>query len=137
MCFALLSFMFFSCAIMPAKEDRIARNNDFFNRFSRIELMVTRVGKFGDEYIKLRKNKTFVYRTEFMGIKNTYCSGTYTYEDDVLRLTFDSNSGFSEANSVFTLTENNGRPYFKNAAGWEGVVEEYSLLGQFFPLAQN
>lgn len=36
--------MFFSCAIMPAKEDRVARNNDFFNRFSPIELMVTRVG---------------------------------------------------------------------------------------------
>lgn len=132
LCFICLGFIFFSCSVMPAKEDRITRNNDFFNRFSRTELMVLQAGKFGDEYFKLRRNKTFVFRSEFMGIKNTYCSGTYTYDDKVLKLKFDSDWGFDEVNSVFVLTVNDGKPCFKNKSGWTGYIQEYNLSDELF-----
>lgn len=135
--FLCLSLVFFSCSVMPAKEDRMTRNNDFFNRFSRTELMVLKTGKFGDEYFKLRKNKTFVFRSEFMGIKNVYYSGTYTYDNKVLKLKFDSDWGFDEKNSTFILTVNDGEPCFKNASGWVGVIQGYSLSDQLFALAYD
>jgi len=132
LCFLCLTLVFFSCSVMPRKEDRMARNNDLFNRFSRTELIVTQHGKFGDDYLKLRKNKTFVFRSDFFGIKNTYCSGTYTYNDRVLKLNFDYEREIDEVNSIFILTVKDGQPCFERANGWVGYIHEYNLSDELF-----
>lgn len=130
--FLCVSFIFFGCSVMPQKEDRMTRDNDFFNRFSRSELIVLQAGKFGDEYFKLRKNKTFVFRSEFMGVKTTYYSGTYTYDNRVLKLKFDSDRGFDKVNSIFILNVKDGKPCFVNAEGWVGYIYEYNLSEELF-----
>lgn len=77
-----------SCALMP-KEDRQARNNDFFNRFSKHTITAIHGGKFGDNYLVLRKNGTFIYRHNVFGVFVTYYCGTYSFEGNALKLKFD------------------------------------------------
>jgi hypothetical protein len=81
-------FSLTSCSLMP-KEHRFTRNQDFFNRFSKHTLVAVNVSKLDDDYLVLRKNKTFVYRTKFFGILNiSYFTGTYSLTAEGLTLNF-------------------------------------------------
>jgi hypothetical protein len=67
------------------KNDRMARRNDFFNRFSKTELKATKNWKMGDDILILRKNKTFRYYSKVIGLVNSgYYSGKFKNINDTL-----------------------------------------------------
>lgn len=71
------------------KEDRMARSSDLFNRFSKHTVVAMSPSKFWDDYLILRKNGTFVYRTKVFGLVNSgYYCGSYVCNNDVLKLYF-------------------------------------------------
>lgn len=81
-------FSLTGCSLMP-KEHRFTRNQDFFNRFSKHTLVAVNVSKLDDDYLVLRKNKTFVYRTKVFGLVNvSYFTGTYSLNAEGLTLDF-------------------------------------------------
>ncbi len=104
------------CSIMP-KEDRMMRSADIFNRFSRTTLVATRAHKFGDDKLKLRKNHTFTYRSDVMGIKNSYYCGKYHFEGGVLLLEFAEDRKPANLDKVMVLTTLHGWPYLRGANG--------------------
>lgn len=109
------ALLFCSCAIMP-KDDRITRNSDLPNRFSPTVLMAARNWKVGIDFLKLRQNKTFVYRSEVMGIKSSYYSGTYTFDNGVLKLKFDYEREPGNLDAILVLDTKNGKPSFVGAS---------------------
>lgn len=67
------------------KNDRMARRNDFFNRFSKTGLKATRNWKMGDDLLILRKNNTFRYYSKVIGLVNSgYYSGKFNKINDSL-----------------------------------------------------
>jgi hypothetical protein len=67
------------------KNDRVARRNDFFNRFSKTELKATTNWKMGDDILILRRNKTFRYYSKVIGLVNSgYYSGKFKNINDTL-----------------------------------------------------
>ena len=108
------AFLLCSWAIMP-KDDRITRNSDLSNRFSPTVLMATRNWKVGSDFLKLRQNKTFVYRSEVMGVRASYYSGTYTFYDSTLKLKFDYDREPGNLDTVMVLSTKNGNPSFVGA----------------------
>lgn len=108
----LVALTFTSCSIM-SKEDRMVRSGDVLNRFSRTVLVAQHSHKFGHYKLKLRKNQTFVFRENFMGVNVSYYSGRYYLEGKVLLLQFDEGRQPVVVDRVMTLTAQNGTPYFK------------------------
>lgn len=83
------------------KNDRMARRNDFFNRFSKTELKATTNWKMGDDILILRKNKTFRYYSKVIGLVNSgYYSGKFKNINDTL--------------FVFEFHKNYKPPFFTN-----------------------
>ena len=80
-----------SCAVMP-KEHRQIRNDDFLNRFSKHLVTAKHSGKFGDSYLVLRKNGTFIYRNTVFGMFVNYYTGTYNFSGNALKLKYDNDS---------------------------------------------
>ncbi|WP_188621742.1 hypothetical protein [Flavobacterium suaedae] len=102
-----------SCALMP-KEDRQARNDDFFNRFSKHTITAKHTGKFGDDYLVLRKNGTFIYRNNVFGVFVNYYCGTYSLEGNTLQLNFDYDRISPETGNTLTVaTDSDGDACFK------------------------
>jgi hypothetical protein len=67
------------------KNDRMARRNDFFNKFSKTELKAITNWKMGDDILILRKNKTFRYYSKVIGLVNSgYYSGKFKHINDTL-----------------------------------------------------
>lgn len=102
-----------SCALMPS-EHRQARNADILNRFSGHVITAVKAGKFGDTYLVLRKNKTFIYRENVFGVFVNYYSGTYTLEGNNLNLLYN----FTAAGLGDTLVisaDTDGTPCFEAA----------------------
>ena len=80
----LFSFTLLSCGTME-KKDRMARRNDFFNRFSKTELKAITNWKMGDDILVLRKNNTFRYYSKVIGVVNSgYYSGKFNKINDTL-----------------------------------------------------
>lgn len=86
---AFLSFL--SCTMQ--RKDRIAQHDDFFNRFSKIELKAMGHGKIMDDVLILRKNKTFRYYTKVFGLVNSgYYTGRYSFiNDSTIHFIFNKN----------------------------------------------
>lgn len=128
------SLLLCSCAIMP-KDDRITRNSDLPNRFSPTVLMAARSWKVGSDFLKLRQNKTFVYRSEIMGVRSSYYSGTYTFDDGVLKLKFDYDREPGNLDTVMVLSTKNGYPSFVGANGRLSIAThdlyEITIPGSF------
>ncbi|WP_146185853.1 hypothetical protein [Flavobacterium album] len=103
-----------SCSLMR-REDRMARSGDVLNRLSRTMLVAQRQHKFGQYTLKLRKNQTFVFRENFMGINNSYYCGRYYLEGNVLLLEFAEERKPEELDRVMILTAENGQLYFRGA----------------------
>ena len=81
----------FSCGSMD-KNDRIVRRNDFFNRFSKKDLIATAGWKMGEDKLLLRKNKTFrIYYKVFGVVNSGYYSGKYEISNDTLKLKYTNN----------------------------------------------
>ena len=78
----LITLSLTSCALMP-REDRMARSGDVLNRFSRTVLVAERSEKMAQYKLKLRKNGTFVFRENFLGVNASYYSGRYYLEGKV------------------------------------------------------
>lgn len=86
--FLAVIFLLSGCSLMP-KEHRFNRNQDLFNRFSKHTLVAIKPSKFNDDYLVLRKNKTFVYRTKVFGLVNvSYFTGIYSLNEEGLTLNF-------------------------------------------------
>ncbi|WP_294821857.1 hypothetical protein [uncultured Flavobacterium sp.] len=103
-----------SCALMP-REDRMARSGDVVNRFSRTVIVAEDRHKFGIDILKLRKNQTFVFRENFLGVSNSYYSGQYHLVGNVLLLEFAEDRKPAGIDCVMMLTAQNGMPYLKGA----------------------
>lgn len=89
--FLLIISFFQSCGTMD-KNDRIVRRNDFFNRFSDSELKALSNWKIGDDFLKLRKNNTFLFQARVFGFaRSGYYAGKYTFKNDTLKLDFKNN----------------------------------------------
>jgi len=84
----MLAVLLGGCSAM-SKQDRFSRNQDFFNRFSTHTLVAIRPSKMSDDFLILRKNHTFVYRTKVIGVNVCYYTGQYNIESGVLRLAFE------------------------------------------------
>lgn len=99
-------FTFFSCGSMD-KNDRIVRRKDFFNRFSKKELVASCGWKMGVDKLLLRKNKTFRIYSNVFGIVNSgYYSGTYEIRDDTLKLKYLKNHKLDFDELCFALDDN-------------------------------
>jgi hypothetical protein len=99
-------FTFFSCGTME-KNDRIVRRKDFFNRFSKKELVASCGWKIGVDKLLLRKNKTFRIYFNVFGIVNSgYYSGTYEIRDDTLKLKYLKNHKLDFDELYFSKEEN-------------------------------
>jgi hypothetical protein len=99
-------FIFFSCGTME-KNDRIVRRKDFFNRFSKKELIAYSGWKMGVDKLLLRKNKTFRIYSNVFGIVNSgYYSGTYKISNDTLKLKYLNNHKLEFDELCFALDGN-------------------------------
>ena len=99
-------FTFFSCGSMD-KNDRIVRRKDFFNRFSKKELVASCGWKMGVDKLLLRKNKTFRIYSNVFGIVNSgYYSGTYKISNDTLKLKYLNNHKLEFDELCFALDDN-------------------------------
>lgn len=99
-------FIFFSCGTME-KNDRIVRRKDFFNRFSKKELIASSGWKMGVDKLLLRKNKTFRIYSNVFGIVNSgYYSGTYKISNDTLKLKYLNNHKLEFDELCFALDDN-------------------------------
>ncbi|MEL1245218.1 hypothetical protein AAEO56_13155 [Flavobacterium sp. DGU11] len=101
-----------SCSLMR-REDRMARSGDVLNRFSRTVLVAERSEKMALYKLKLRKNGTFVFRENFLGVNASYYCGRYYLEGNVLLLEFAEGRQPAEVDRVMLVTAKNGMPYFK------------------------
>ncbi|MCW4469984.1 hypothetical protein OGH69_13480 [Flavobacterium sp. MFBS3-15] len=97
---------------MP-REDRMARSGDVLNRFSRTVLVAERSDKMALYKLKLRKNGTFVFRENFLGVNASYYCGRYYLEGNVLLLEFAEGRQPADVDRVMLVTAKNGMPYFK------------------------
>lgn len=89
------------------KEDRISRRKDFFNRFSRKELVAKSGWKMGEDKILLRKNKTFRMYSKVIGIVNSgYYSGKYEIINDTIKLQYTNNHKLPFDKLYFSTDEN-------------------------------
>ncbi len=78
------------------KDDRIVRRNDFFNRFSKKDLIATAGWKMGEDKLLLRRNKTFRIYSKVFGVVNSgYYSGKYEISNDTLKLKYTNNHKLS------------------------------------------
>lgn len=97
------------------KNNRIARRNDFFNRFSKTELKATTNWKMGDDILVLRKNKTFRYYSKVIGLINSgYYSGKFKNINDTL--------------FVFEFYKNYKPPFFVNDTLVLSQKEDFQIL---------
>lgn len=110
----LIAVSLASCALMP-REDRMARSGDVLNRFSRTVLVAERSEKMAQYKLKLRKNGTFVFRENFLGVNASYYCGRYYLEGNVLLLEFAEGRQPANVDRVMLVTAQNGLPYFKGA----------------------
>lgn len=110
----LITLSLTSCALMP-REDRMARSGDVLNRFSRTVLVAERSEKMVQYKLKLRKNGTFVFRENFLGVNASYYCGRYYLEGNVLLLEFAEGRQPADVDRVMLVTAQNGMPYFKGA----------------------
>ena len=91
----MLFVFFYSCGSMD-KNDRTVRRNDFFNRFSKKELIATAGWKMGEDKLLLRRNKTFRIYSKVFGVVNSgYYSGKYVISKDTLKLKYTNNHKLS------------------------------------------
>ncbi|WP_192824558.1 hypothetical protein [Flavobacterium sp. SaA2.13] len=113
MVFLCLVVLMQSCALMP-KEHRQARNDDFFNRFSKHTITAKHTGKFGDNYLVLRKNGTFIYRNNVFGVFVTYYCGTYNFQGNALKLKFDYDRASADIGDTLLIAlDSDGDACFK------------------------
>lgn len=110
----LIAISLTSCALMP-REDRMARSGDVLNRFSRTVLVAERSDKMALYKLKLRKNGSFVFRDNFLGVNASYYCGRYYLEGNVLLLEFAEGRQPANVDRVMLVTAQNGLPYFKGA----------------------
>ena len=115
-----LSILLFGCAVN--KEDRIASKADMLNKFSPPVLVAMRGGKFGDDFLRLRKNKTFVYRSGFFGATTDYCYGTYSFEGKTLKLIFADGYKSHGIDAAFVVTAKNGEPVLQGATSYFDIL---------------
>ena len=101
-----------SCALMP-REHRQARNDDFFNRFSKHVITAKHTGKFGDDYLVLRKNGTFIYRNNVFGVFVSYFCGIYSFEGNTLKLQFDYDRSGDIGDTLQIALDSDGDACFK------------------------
>ena len=98
--------LFISCGSME-KNDRISRRNDFFNRFSKKEIIATAGWKMGEDKLLLRKNKTFRIYSNVFGIVNSgYYSGKYEISNDTLKLKYYNNHKLLFDELYFSIEDN-------------------------------
>jgi|GEM_PF-1905675 len=122
----LLFLICTSCATMD-KEDRIVRRQDFFNRFSRNELYAMQGWTMGSDFLKLRKNKTFIYQSRIFGLANSgYYCGEYQLQNDTIKLTFINNNKPQKLKSEMLV--------FKKREG-EDILDNCN--GYFFYILKN
>lgn len=80
---------------------------DFFNRFSKKELVASCGWKMGVDKLLLRKNKTFRIYSNVFGIVNSgYYSGTYEISNDTLKLKYLKNHKLEFDELYFALDDN-------------------------------
>lgn len=112
------------------KNDRIARRNDFFNRFSKTELKATANWKMGDDLLVLRKNKTFRYYSKVFGLVNTgYYSGKFKKINDTI-IVFEFYKNYKPSffvNDTLLLSQKENFQILKNGKSDYLVVFENKL----------
>ncbi len=115
----VILFLFNSCGTME-KNDRMVQRSDFFNQFSKSKLNALSNWKMGDDYLKLRKNKTFLFQARVFGIvRSGYYAGKYTFEKDTLRLTFINNYKPEVLKSgILVLKKRNGEEILETDNGY-------------------
>jgi len=119
------------CAAMP-QEDRETRNNDVLNRFSPHTLTAMQSSKMFEDFIILRKNKTFVYRTKVLGfINSSYYCGNYTFSHNILTLQFEGNRKPADCDLLYVPVLKKGGVYFEGASTSFAVVDNYYPYSDF------
>lgn len=98
------------------KNDRIVRRSDLLNRFSKSKLEAISGWKMGDDYLILRRNKTFIFQTRVFGfVKSGYYAGNYEFKNDTLKLIF-KNDYKPEAlkSGILIMKKQNGEDILDN-----------------------
>jgi hypothetical protein len=116
------SFKILCCALLPLLTCSCgsyfsgARRDDLFNRcFSRTELKATNNWKMGDDYLILKRNNTFRYCSNVMGITSDYYTGTYQRHGDTIVFSFTKNNRFymlAEKDTLSVGYVKNSKPHF-------------------------
>jgi hypothetical protein len=112
------------------KNDRMARRNDFSNRFSKTELKATANWKMGDDLLVLRKNKTFRYYSKVFGLVNSgYYSGKFKNINDTI-IVFEFHKNYKPSffvNDTLVLSQKEALKILKNDTSDYLVVVENKL----------
>src|SRR6476660_3091881 len=110
--FALLLAMTWSCGSYSSG----ARRADLGNRcFSKTELKAMSNWKMGDDCLILKRNNTFRYCTNVMGINTDYYTGTYERQGDTISFSFTKNNRLymlADKDTVQVRFVRNTRPDF-------------------------
>jgi hypothetical protein len=109
---ALLLIFIYSCSSYTTG----ARREDLLNRcFSKTEIVATNNWKVGDDRLILRRNNSFRYSTNVMGVNTDYYTGGYQRFGDTLVFSFTKNNRFyvvSQKDTVHAGYIKNDRPAF-------------------------